>query len=415
MLNFVNDMMRADDTQDVHWTTSRLRLLSVLSPGALTAAKSELDSSTTLNIISLIQQMCQVIEDVVDYSVRRDISNCGNPDASFPWLYVLPAFMPFFSPRFYNQLTAGFHAGTFTSNGDFVAQQLLLQSTVAPVTSGVIVPPLPDPSEDGSAVSSTSIGPYHPAPPSPERQSIAPSDGVHPLLDRGTPLRVDLSAPQLPVALVRLQDGVPVLLTEEELDVPALFPPKHPLSWRNEELSLSCKTLTGTRELSVVPSSQDSGAFLTVRDVLAKIHATMIHPIEATSALELERSASSSDQAAAASRRSRRVVAHGSPDADPLRWIDFTQGGTFFGGCTMSMDEAELHFVHDPAPGLSPASTVAGVADSSGVTSDKVGHTSSGPPSTGILLEETSHPSDEQVDVDVNATVDAWPPSSGVL
>jgi hypothetical protein len=403
MLNFVNDMTRAGDTQDAHWTASRLKLLSVLSPRALAAAKSELDGSTPPNIlIPLIRRTCQVIEDVVDYSVQRGIINCGNPDASFPWLHVLPAFMSLFSPRFHSQLTAGLHAGTFTSNGDFASQQLLLQLTMAPVPSpGVFVPPLPDPSEDDSAMSSTSTGPYHPASPSPERQSIAPSYGVHPLLDRGTPLRVDLSAPQLPVALVRLQDGVPVPLTEEELAAPALFPPKPPLTWRTEELSLSCRTSIGTRELCVTPSSQASGAFLTVRDVLAKIHATMIHPIEAT--LELERGSSSSDQAAAASRRSQRVVTHGLPDADPLRLIDFTPGGTFFGGCTISMDGTELRFVPDPAPGLSAANTVVGVADSSRATSDEDGHGSSAPPPSGAIIAETSHP---QFDAGVNATMD---------
>jgi hypothetical protein len=394
MLNFVNDMARAGDTQDAHWTASRLRLLSVLSPRALTAAKSELDSSTPLYILPLIQQMCQVIEDVVDYSVQRGIINCGNPDATFPWLYVLPAFMPFFLARFHDQLTAGFHAGTFTSNGDFAARQLLLQSTMVPIPSpGGFVSPLPDPSDDSHSVL-----------PSSERQSIAPSCEVHPLLARGTPLRVDLSAPQLPVALVRLQDGVPVPLTEEELDAPALFPPKPPLTWRTEELSLSCRTSIGTRELCAIPSSQASGAILTVRDVLAKIHATMIHPIEATGVLELERSSSDSEQAkVAASRRSQRVVAHGLPDADPLRLIDFTPGGTFFGGCMISMaHEPELHFVPDPAPGLSAASTVAGVADSSGATSDEDGHRSSGPPSSGVFIEETSHHPDGQVAVDMN-------------
>jgi hypothetical protein len=398
MLNFVNDMTRADDTQDAHWTASRLRLLSVLSPRALAAAKSELDGSTPPNIlIPLIQRTCQVIADVVDYSVQRGIINCGNPDASFPWLDVLPAFIHLFPPQFYDQLASGFNVGTFTSNGDFASQQLLLQFTTAHVPSlGVFVPPLPDPSDDSHSARSSS-----------GRRSITPSYGVHPLLDRGTSLRVDLSAPQLPVELVRLQDGVPVLLTEEELDAPALFPPKHPLSWRNEELSLSCKTLTGTRELSVVPSSQDPGAFITVRDVLSKIHATMIHPIEATIALALEWSSSSSEQAAVASRRSQRVVTHGLPDADPLRLIDFTPGGTFFGGCAISMEGTELHFVPDPAPGLSAASTVAGVADSSGATSaDEDGHKSSGPPSSRVFVEETSHPPDEQVDVDVNATVD---------
>jgi hypothetical protein len=405
MLNFVNDMARVGETQDAHWTASRLKLLSVLSPRALAAAKSELDGSTPPNIlIPLIRRTCHVIEDVVDYSVQRGTINCGNPDASFPWLHVLPAFMSLFSPRFYSQLTAGFRAGTFTSNGDFASQQLLLQLTMAPVLSpGVFVPPLPDPSEDGSAMSSTSTGPYHSAPPSPERQSIAPSYGVHPLLDRGTPLRVDLSAPQLPVALVRLQDGVPVPLTEEELAAPALFPPKPPLTWRAEELSLSCRTSIGTRELCVTPSSQASGDLLTVRDVLAKIHATMIHPIEATGVLELERSSSGSEQAAVGSRQAQRVVTHSLPDADPLRLIDFTPGGTFFGGCTISMDGTELHFVPDPAPGLSAASTIVGVTDSSGAMSDEDGHESSGPRPSGVIIAETSHP---QVDAGVNATMD---------
>jgi hypothetical protein len=382
MLSFVKDLARAGDTQDAHWTASRLKLLSVLSSRALTAAKSELDNPAWLDeFVPLIRHTSQIIEDVVDFSVQRGIINCNNEDASFPWLHVLPAFAPFFSTRFYDQLRAGFHAGTFTSNGDLAAQQLLLQSVIAPAPSG-------------------SVGGYI-APPLPEGRDITSS--LHPLLRRGTPLRLDLSAPQPSLTFVRLQEGVSVPLTEAELSAAAQDPP-------TKEVHLSWRSAILLGDLRMAPSSRAPGVFLSVRDVLDAIHAAMARQIESSDALKLELYSPGSEPAAAASRRSQRSVAHGLPDTDPLRWIDFAPGGTFFGGCDHnSQSGLQLHFIADPAPGLSAASTVAEVAEvagSPGVTSHEDEHKSSRPPSSDVIMKETSHPSDGQVDVDADTTVD---------
>jgi hypothetical protein len=337
MLSFVKDMARVDDSQDAHWTASRLRLLSVISPRALTAARSN-DLSSTIRsdeILPLVQHTCRVIEDVVDFSIRRGIINCGNADAGFPWLSVLPGLAPFFSARFRDQLAAGFRAGTFQSNGDFAAQQLLLMSfltaTPHPASSQrVWSPPLPS---EGSSITS------------PTSEVGQPAPSLHPLLRHGTPLRVDMSAPQLPITLAHLQDGISVPLTEEELGAAAQDPP-------TEELQLFWWAAMELRDLRVSSSSQALGACVSVRDVLFAVHAAMTAPIdlsEVTLALELESYWYGAEKCTAASRRTQRGIVHALPDTEPLRWIDFARDGTFFGGCDDSTQSSgvQLHFTAD--------------------------------------------------------------------